>query len=216
MKHRILLLSGLCLTLTACIGNFFTGANIIYDRHHIYKKSTDLAIAAQVGHAIQVEPSLYCPSKTCFDIAVFHGDVLLLGTVPSQTEKNKADTLAKENDQYRNIYNYIDITPNSAQRNEWLDNWITTQIRSKVMGNADIDPNPFKVVSHNQVVYLMGDVMDDQSQLIIDIARNTPHVNKVVNLMQSYSLKKNLPQAQPSPPMPNNTPTNQAWDITPG
>jgi len=72
------------------------------------------------------------------------------------------------------------------------------------------------VVSHHQVVYLMGDVMDDQAQLIIDIARNTPHVTKVVNLMQTYSLKKNLPQAQPSQPMPNSMPTNQTWEMTPG
>lgn len=202
------------LLLTACISNVFTGANIIYDRHHIYKKSTDIAIAAQVGHAIRVDPSLDCPSNTCFDISVFHGDVLLLGTVPSQTEKNKAEQLAKQNEQYRNVYNYIDVNPNPMNRNEWLDNWITTKIRSKIIANADIDPDPFKVVSHNQVVYLLGDVMDDQAQLIIDIARNVEHVNKVINLLQTYTLKKNLPKAAPTPP--SNVPSNQTWEMTPG
>ena len=41
----------LSVLLSACISNAWTGANMIYDRHHLYKKSNDIKLSAKVGHA---------------------------------------------------------------------------------------------------------------------------------------------------------------------
>jgi len=193
--------------LSSCITNVMTGANIIYDRHQVYKKSTDIALSAKVGHAIKLEPELNCPSNKCFEIAVFHSDVLLLGTVTSEEEKDKATEVVQGVGGYRHFYNYIQVNPNYQYVGNWMDHWITTEIRTKVMANADIDPNPFKIISHEEIVYILGDVMDYQEALITDICRKTDHVKKVVNLMQSYSLKKhkrqNTPPIKASPELPN-------------
>jgi osmotically-inducible protein OsmY len=186
-KNIILIAS--CMMLNACIGNFFTGANLVYDRHHVYKKANDIKLAAQVGHAIKLEPTLNCPSNKCFEIAVFHGDVLLLGTVQTEEQKQRASNLLQHLDNLRHLYNYINVNPNANYDINWQDSIITTQVRSQIMANSDIDPAPFKVVSYEDVVYLMGDVMDDQEVLIKDIARNTKDVVKVVNLMHVYMLK---------------------------
>ena len=175
--------------LSACIGNFFTGANLVYDRHHVYKKANDIKLAAQVGHALKLEPSLNCPSNKCFEIAIFHGDVLLLGTVQTDEQKQKASNIVKNLANLRHLYNYINVNPNANYDINWQDSIITTQIRSQIMANSDIDPAPFKVVSYENVVYLMGDVMDDQEVLIKDIARNAKDVVKVVNLLHVYMLK---------------------------
>ena len=175
--------------LSACIGNFFTGANLVYDRHHVYKKAYDIKLAAQVGHALKLEPTLNCPSNKCFEIAVFKGDVLLLGTVQTEDQKQKASDIVKNLEHLQHLYNYINVNPDANYDVNWQDSFITTQIRSQIMANSDIDPGPFKVVSYQNVVYLMGNVMDDQELLIKDIARNTKDVAKVVNLLHVYMLK---------------------------
>lgn len=196
-----------CLCLTACISNIFTGANLVYDRHNVYKKSTDIGIAAQIGHSIKLDPVLNCPSNRCFEITVFHGDVLLLGTVPSMEQKQRASDIVKAVGNYRTLYNYIDVRADAFVPDNTTDAWITTQLRAKIMSNSDIDPNPFKIITRNNVVYLLGDVMDDQDNLIIDIARNGSKVAKVVNLLHVYVLKpkqKPMPPPTPNFPIPNN------------
>lgn len=188
-----------------------TGANIIYDRHQIYKKSADIALAAKVGHALKMAPELYCPSNKCFEIAVFHGDVLVLGNVPSELEKAKVTELIQKIKNYRRLYNFIQINPKFDDQQQWSDHWITTQIRAKVIANADIDPNPFKIISHQNVVYVMGDVLAYQETLILEICRNISNVEKVVNLLQVYDLKKReRPQLTP-PPNPNLPSLTPSW-----
>lgn len=192
---------------SSCISNIMAGANIVYDRHHVYKKSADFALAAKVGHALKMDPALNCPSNKCFEIAVFHGDILLLGTVPSALEKDKATELIQNLGNYRHLYNFIDINPLWSYNDNWDDPWITTQIRSKIIANADIDPEPFKIISRQNTVYIMGDVLDDQESLILEICRNTNQVNKVINLLQVYTLKKRQSNTTPfndlSPKLPD-------------
>ena len=192
-------LIGFTIWLTGCLGGVWTGASLFYDRHHVFKKTTDISLSAQVGHAIKLEPSLACSNNRCFEIATFHGDVLLLGVVDSQEKKYKATEVANNIQGIRHLYNYIEVDAQMNTDVNLKDHWITTQIRSQVIGNSDIDPDPFKVVSHKQVVYLLGDVLDTQEKLIVDIAKDTPYVNKVVNLMQTYTLThqpKKIPPSQ--------------------
>ena len=198
------------LALSSCLSSMMTGANIIYDRHQVYKKSTDLALAAQVGHMIKTEPALNCPSNKCFEIAVFHGDILLLGVVPNIEAKNKATAIIQPLDKYRHFYNFITVDPNYTYPDDLTDHWITTQIRAKIMANADIDPQPFKIISYHKIVYIMGDVLDYQESLIKDICRQTNYVQKVVSLLQVYSLKKQQRQTVPAAPSPS-LPNTERW-----
>ena len=192
---RILIVLALAILLSGCLGGVWTGASLFYDRHRVFKKTTDIALAAKVGHVIKLEPLLNCPSNRCFEIATFHGDILLLGDVQTQEQKDKATQVVIALGGYRHLYNYIQINPQATYETNINDHLVTTRIRSQVVSNSEIDPQPFKVITHDQIVYLMGDVLDTQEELIIDVAKDTEGVRKVVNLLQSYSLKhkpKNL------------------------
>ncbi len=68
------------------------------------------------------------------------------------------------------------------------DNWITTKIRSKILADSTIDPNDFKVVTADQIVYLMGDVIPEQAAKVIHIARTCTGVKRVVKLFKYYNL----------------------------
>ena len=212
MKYsNILCMLMACLGISACVSNVYTGANLIYDRHSVYKKTTDVALAAKIGHSLKLDPMLQCPSNRCFELTVFHNDVLLLGVVPSFAEKKRANDLVKAVGTYRYLYNYIEIKPNAMIDNSIDDDWITTKIRSQIMANADIDPGRFKIVTHHQVVYLLGDVMDGQDEMVIDISRKTQNVTKVVNLLHTYMLK---PKRNPiPPPVPNFPIANNSFNF---
>lgn len=203
-----------CLLLSGCLGSLWTGANLFYGRHHVFKKTTDIVIAAKVGHAIKLEPMLECPSGHCFEIAVFHGDVLLLGSVDSLEKKQKVTEVSEGIANIRHLYNYIDVTDQMGINANIEDHWITTKIRSQVMANSDIDPDPFKVVSYQQVVYLLGDVLDEQEKLIIDIAKDTDGVKKVVNLIQTYTLTHQPKKAPPTQSFEPRFPQSQPLDAT--
>lgn len=198
--------------LSGCLGSVWTGANLFYGRHHVFKKTTDMFIAAKVGHAIKLEPILDCPSHHCFEIAVFHGDVLLLGSVDSLEKKQRATEVSEHINHIRHLYNYIDVTKQMGTDANIEDHWITTKIRSQVMANSDIDPDPFKVVSYQQVVYLMGDVLDDQEKLVVDIAKDTDDVKKVVNLTQTYTLTHQPKKAPPTQSFEPRFPQSQPLD----
>lgn len=203
-----------CLLLSGCLGGMWTGANLFYGRHHVFKKTTDVMIAAKVGHALKLDPLLACPSQYCFEIAVFHGDVLLLGSVDSIEKKQKATEVSQDIAHIRHLYNYIDVTDQMGIDSNMNDHWITTKIRTHVMANSEIDPDPFKIVSHQQVVYILGDVLDDQEKLIIDIAKETDSVKKVVNLTQTYTLTHHPKKMPPKQSFEPRFPQPEQFDIS--
>ena len=72
---------------------------------------------------------------------------------------------------YRRLFNQVGISPSAS--NSVQDSWITTKIRSQIFADGSIDPNAFKVVTSDKVVYLMGDVHREQAGKVINIARHT-------------------------------------------
>ncbi|WED42941.1 BON domain-containing protein [Legionella cardiaca] len=181
----ILLLSS-CL-LTGCISNVWTGAMLVYDRHNVYKKISDYELAAKVHHELYFEDRLLEQKGCVIDVAVFNGDVLLAGHVPTVELRDAAIArVSKLSDDYRRLFNQMDI--NNYPGNSVQDSWITTKIRGKIFADSSIDPNVFKVVTSDRIVYLMGDVPAEQAEKVINIARKTNGVIRVVKLLKYYHL----------------------------
>lgn len=183
-----ILLFLLCLLQSACITTAWTGASMIYDRHNVYKKMNDADLAIQVRKLLYPEIGPAC--RACnVDIAVFHGDVLLAGSVPSESLKNVIDEKMKQITGYRNLY--LQVAVRDKPIRPYLDAWISGKIRAHIFTDDRIDPGLFKVVTVNQIVYLMGDLTREQADLVIDIARNRDDVIRVVTLFKYYELLNN-------------------------
>ena len=173
--------------LTGCLSNAWTGANLIYDRHNLYKKLTDYQLAAIASHAMFHD--FVFKRKDCLvDLAVFNGDILLAGHVPSKELRQIAQQRLAELKGYRRIYIQLDIS--SQPPDNIQDSWITTKIRTLIFADSEINPQAFKVITSDQVVYLMGDVRPQQASKVIALARKTKEVKRVVKIFNYYNLSK--------------------------
>lgn len=158
---------------------------MVYDRHNIYKKVNDFNLGANVNRAFYSDDTFKC--KHCsIDIAVFNRDVLLAGHVPSKALYREAQTRIKNVKGYRRVFNQIEVR--DAPSEYYEDIWITTKIRARIIADANINPNHFKVVTSDNVVYLMGDVIPEQAERVKEIARSCSGAKKVVTMFQYYNL----------------------------
>ena len=171
--------------LSGCVTSLWTGANLVYDRHHVYNSLTDFELNANAHRALYQDDLFQCP--TChLDLAVFNGDILLAGHLESAEMRDEAYKRVMAEKGYRRLFKEVSIAP--FRTHIARDSWITTKIRSKILADSEINPRSFKIVTSDQVVYLMGDVMPDQADWVVSIARNTSNVIRVVKLMKYYHL----------------------------
>ena len=186
-KHfKILLLACSFMLLPGCIGGVWTGAGLIYDRHSALHSFNDIELNAITNHALYEDDLFQCP--TChIELAVFNGDILLAGHVETTEMREEAyKRVEKARPDYRRLFKFISVTP--FRTHIARDSWITAKIRSQIMADSEISPRTFKIVTADQVVYLMGDVAPDQADWVISIARKTSGVLRVVKLLKYYHL----------------------------
>ncbi|WP_028389383.1 BON domain-containing protein [Legionella fairfieldensis] len=180
----ILLWTSPCL-LTGCYSELWTGATLIYDRHNVYKKLSDYQLSADI-HRLLYNDARFRQEGCAIDVAVFNGDILLAGHVPTLDLRQNAIERISRLTGYRRLFNQLNIS--KAPGNGLQDSWITAKIRSQIFADSTIDPNVFKVITVDQIVYLMGDVRPQQATKVISLARNTEGVKRVVKLFKYYYL----------------------------
>ncbi|WP_058476284.1 BON domain-containing protein [Legionella steigerwaltii] len=178
------LLTCALLCLSGCMGSLWTGASMVYDRHDVYKKLDDYKLFLKVNNAITVD-NTFKNNNCVIDIAIFNGDVLLAGHVPTpelQAELQRRLATVKG---YRRLFNQVRVSVSAS--NSMQDSWITAKIRSQIFADGSIDPNAFKVVTSDRVVYLMGDVHQEQAEKVINMARQTSDVARVVKILKYFT-----------------------------
>ena len=119
------------------------------------------------------------------DIAVFNGDVLLAGHLPSQELLDEVQYRLSPIKGYKRLFNKI--TVQNASSNSVEDGWITTKIRSQIFADGSINPNAFKVITSDNIVYLMGEVKKNQAEKVIELSRHTTGVEQVVTILKYYT-----------------------------
>lgn len=171
--------------LTGCIGSLWTGAGLVYDRHQVINTLSDYQLFIDTTRALFANDALRC--HLChLDVTVFNGDILVAGHLESEEMRQEAYRRLSQLTGYRRLFKEISVQP--IRVNIAKDSWITAKIRSKIVADSEIDPRTFKIITTDQIVYLMGDVMSNQAQWVTDIARNTDGVIRVVKLFKYYHL----------------------------
>ncbi len=179
--------------LTGCITDVWTGASLVYDRHNIYKQINEFQLSAAASRALYKD-KVFKGHDCSIDIAEASRDILLAGYVPTAAYREEAFKRVSQVKGYRHIYNELAI--GKVEGNALQDNWITTKIRSNIFADASIDPHPFKVVTAQGIVYLMGDVYPKQAAKVIQFARDCNGVKRVVVLFRYIKLTDRMPKSK--------------------
>ena len=116
------------------------------------------------------------------NLSVHEGRVLLTGSVINPQTRIDAVRLAWLAEDAGEVINEIQVEDQSGIVDSGRDIWITTQLRSKLLFDANIRSINYSIDTVNGVIYLMG-VAQDQAEFdrVTNHARNIRYVRKVIS-----------------------------------
>ena len=114
----------------------------------------------------------------------YNGYVLLAGQVQTEALKAKATEVVRKVRDVRRIYNELDISAPSSAMSRTSDTWITTKVKSWLLGSSEIEGGRVKVVTENGTVFLMGLASQAEEKRIVKMASGISGVQHVVSLLE--------------------------------
>jgi osmotically-inducible protein OsmY len=178
-----------CLINSACApvvvgGAAATTASLAHDRRTTGSVVEDNAIKARVVSALHDDSELERNSH--INVSVFNGWVLLSGETPTEAFRSRAGDITRKQEKVRRVYNELTIAAPSSMMTRSSDTWITTKVKSSLVG-LDIegfDPTRVKVVTENGTVFLLGLVYHAEADAAVAEAQKVSGVQRVVKLFE--------------------------------
>lgn len=154
--------------------------------------ANDHQIAIRLETAYRFNPLL---NNMPINPKVRDGDVLLSGTVASDIDRDLAEEIARSIDGVGAVENNLEVREDLAAvpvpqsdvdlLQKVKDATTTAQIKTRLIGNANIAARDIDVDTENNMVRLTGEVRSDtEKQLAEFIARNTSGVESVINALE--------------------------------
>jgi osmotically-inducible protein OsmY len=119
-----------------------------------------------------------------FVIVSFDGVVLLAGEVESQDLIDLAQQKVQQLRTVRVVHNALTVAGPLSYVARSNDSWLTTKVKTKLVAHDGIDSDRIKVVTENNVVYLMGKVPRDQAEYAVAVAGTVHGVAKIVKVFE--------------------------------
>jgi osmotically-inducible protein OsmY len=139
------------------------------------------------------------------ETTVYGGRVLLTGHVASPELKLAAERIAGQTRGVRGVYDEIEVAPGQGMWSGASDDWITAQVRSKLVLDPDIRSVNYSIETANGSVYLIGSARSqDELDRATQIARYVPGVRRVVSYVE---IRGGAPVAAMPPPAANPGPS---------
>ena len=157
------------------------------------KSPSDEAPPVAIGHSEVTDGVLEENIYSSFfrdDIALFsqvvveamEGYVTLSGSVASAADRLRAAQLAWEHTAVRGLRNNLILQSGPALEGASRDTWISNQIAQRLEEDRQITAKRFTVETVAQEVYVLGEAGSFfELDLVLEHARNTPYVRRVVN-----------------------------------
>jgi len=192
MRTSWLVLSALCLSsplLSGCVPVVLVGgaaatASVVHDRRTTGSIVEDQAIELRIKNALGKDEEI--AKQTHINVTSYNGIVLLSGEAPGQALRTRAGEIARGDKQVRRVHNEIQIAAPSSAMTRSSDSWITTKVKSSLVG-LDIkgfDPSRVKVVSENGTVFLMGMVHHKEADGVVTRTQQVSGVQRIVKLFE--------------------------------
>jgi len=177
----------LALSLSACVplligGAVAGGAAVATDRRTTGAQLDDEVIQEKISLTITND------HKNDFHVNVtsFNGLVLLTGEVPSEAAKDDIARMARATPKVRGLQNELVVGPVTNISSRSNDSLITSKVKARFVEASLFNANHVKVVTEQNVVYLMGVVRKDEADDAAKIARTTSGVQRVVKVFEYF------------------------------
>ena len=184
-RLKLSFLIGVTLLCSSCVSSFFSGAQLVYDRHSIQKGIDNHQIQVKANHQLfDRYPHL---KRANISVVTYNKDLIVLGQVPTQADKNLVSRTLQSVQGHRRFFNELVVGNNASLAQSIKDSWLTAKLRTKMVAENGIDPSQFKIISENSVIYILGDVKKPQANIVVQLAQNISGVSKVVRILRYYN-----------------------------
>lgn len=167
--------------LVSCVAAVVAAAGMVYDRRSVTTIEADARIFHVVHKGIVTNPHF---RDSSISVTSFNRVVLLVGQTPNPANKALAEKIAHSAPGVYRVYDEVAVAHPLPVSQHPKDSWITSQIRSAMLTKKGLESGSIRIVTENEVVYLMGIVTAEQAVLAVDVARRVPGVKKVVKIFQ--------------------------------
>jgi osmotically-inducible protein OsmY len=185
-----LILASLALsTLHGCapvvIGGAAATGAAIHSRRSVGTYVDDESIEVQARLSIIDQKDL--DSQIHINIISYNGVVLLVGQAPTQALGQQAESIVKGIEKVRLVHNEMTIAAPNSMMTRSNDTLITSLVKTALLGIKGIegfDTTRVKVVTEENVVYLMGMLYRQEADAVVAQTSGVKGVEKIVKLFE--------------------------------
>lgn len=169
-----------CIT-AAVVGGTAAATKVATDPRSAGRQLDDETLEEKVAYNLNQDAQLKEEARV--NVVAYNGKILLIGQAPNDGVKEQARNIATGVEGVSTVYNEIRVSEKISVAQIGQDSWITTKIKSQLIGNSSVKATEVKVITENGEVFLMGNLSSTQADAAADVARNTNGVNKVVKVV---------------------------------
>lgn len=166
------------------VGSAAVGVSVLHDRRPaevvLADEKTELGIRAAIGD-----------DKTLFEhssvgVTSYNRVVLLTGQADSPRVAERIRDLAAGKSGVRRVVNEIQTADDASLMSESHDAYLTSRVKLALfdLDLPNFDPSRVKVVTEQEVVYLMGLVTQDEAAAVVGKVRYVRGVKRVVKVFE--------------------------------
>lgn len=153
------------------------GATLATDKRTAEAVWDDQAIELKAGGELNADDLL---KDAHVAVTSYNRTVLLTGQVPTQELRERVIAHINTIDKVRQIHDELTLGPAIGMRQRSIDSLTTAKVKSHLLGEQGLPSVHAKVVTENNVVYLMGLAKHSEAQYIAQIVQQVDGVKRVV------------------------------------
>ena len=131
--------------------------------------------------------------KSHFNLVVYNGAIVIVGEVPTEEVKNKITEALSKIKKVKTVHNKMVVGQACKIKQRAKDTITTSNVKSRLFlaVNNDLHPLHTKIMTENDVIYLLGIVNEKEANEVIKIAKSSKGVKLVVPLFELDENVKN-------------------------
>ena len=131
--------------------------------------------------------------KSHFNIAVFNNAVVIVGQVPNEEVKNKITDALSKLENVKTVHNKTEVSKANKLKQRAKDTITTSNVKTRLFLELknEVHPLHVKIMTENDVIYLLGIVNNKEADEAIQIAKSSKGVKLVVPLFELDNEAKN-------------------------
>lgn len=161
----------------AVVGTAAVGTKAATDPRTVGTQVDDSTLELRVNSALNKDEQLKKEARV--NVMAWQGKVLLTGQAPSTDLSSRAKQIAMGVDGTTEVFNEIRQGEPIGLGTASSDTWITTKVRSQLLGSDQVKSSAVKVTTENAEVFLMGSLTEREGKAAADIASRVSGVKHV-------------------------------------